>query len=275
MERIVFLNGKFIPAPEARIAVDEPAFLYGWGLFESMRSWRGNIVYLDAHLKRIKNACVPLALQFSYSPLELRKFIQKTVDRNCLKDAYVRLTFSKSARCTDTVIIARNYQAPALKKYQDGFCACVASYRQNENNPLARLKSANRLLYQLAYLSARGEGFDEALFLNSRGYLAEASRSNLFFAQGNDLVTPSLKCGCLEGITRKVILTLAKKYRIRVKEGEFSLADLYKAREAFLTNSLIGVMPLTKVQKKRIGKKGRPLTEFFMRQYGYLLYGNK
>lgn len=271
-KEIVFLNGKFIAQDKAKISVIDPGFLYSWGLFETMRSYNNKIVYFDKHLKRIKNSCSFITLKFSYSLRELKKIIKKAVKINGFRDAYLRLTLWKSEDGTNILIIVKKYNPCTLRKYKQGFHACIYPLRQNVNSFLTRLKTTNHLSYQLASLYAKKRRFEEALILNNRGYIAEGSRSNIFWVKNNALFTPRLECGCLDGITRQVIFDLAKKYNIKVYEGNFIVQDLYKADEAFLTNSLIGVMPLTSLEKKTIGlNKCGKTTQFFIKKYNCLL----
>lgn len=271
--RIVFLNGKFIPEEKAQVSVLAPGFLYGWGLFESMRSYNNKIVYFQHHLKRIKNSCKLMDMKFIYGIDKSKEIIQRAVKINGLFDAYVRLTLWKSKSNTGILIAAKNYRPPSLRKYRRGFRASVAIFRQNENSFFSRLKTANYLLSQLSYSQARRGGFDEAIILNNRGYITEGSRTNIFFAKNNAIFTPGLECGCLDGITRRVVFDLAKQYNIKIYEGNFTLLDLYGADEAFLTNSLIGIMPLASIARRQIasGSDRGKLTKFFMERYKCLL----
>lgn len=271
-KEIVFLNSKFLPAKDAKVSVLEPGFLYGFGLFETMRLYRNKIVYFDKHLKRIERSCNLIEIKLPYSLAKLKELIKKTVKINALKDAYVRLTLYKSESGTDTLIIAKPYQAYSDYKYRQGFRGCLSPLRQNENSLLAQLKTTSYLLYRLAYIQAKNRGFDEAIILNNRGYICEGSRANIFFVKDNEIFTPALECGCLEGITRRVIFDLSRKYKIKIYEGNFSLFNLYSADEAFLTNSLMGVMPLVSVERQLIkqGAVGK-ITGFFIKKYRHLL----
>lgn len=272
MEEKVFLNGKFVAGQEAKLSVLTPGFLYGWGLFETMRSYHKRIVYFDEHLERIKDSCGLIGIRFPYPLVKLKELIKKAVSINAAVDAYVRLALYKSAGGTGTLIVVKKYKPFSARKYKQGFRACICSLRQNENSYLSRLKTANYLLYKLAYAQAKEKRFDEAVILNNRGYICEGSRANVFFSNGREIFTPALECGCLGGITRRIIFTLAKKCRLKIYDGKFTLADLYQADEAFLTNSLMGVMPLVSLEKKLIGR-GRPAsaTKFFMQEYNRLL----
>lgn len=272
MKEVVFLNDKFLRPSEAKLSVLEPGFLYGWGLFETMRAYNHRIVYFNQHLQRIKNSSKLIKIQFPYSIDKLKGLIIKAVKLSGKRDTYVRLTLWKSRKGTETLIIAQKYQPHTLKNYMQGFRACIYSFRQNEDSFFSKIKTTSYLFYRVAYLEAKNRGFDEAIILNNRGLITEGSRSNIFFIKDNQIFTPALECGCLDGITRKVIFDLTKKYNLKIEQGKFSLLDLHRADEAFLTNSLIGVMSLVSIEKQLIGKglTGR-ITKFFMQKYSLLL----
>ncbi|MDD4980502.1 MAG: aminotransferase class IV [Candidatus Omnitrophica bacterium] len=273
MKEIIFLNGKFLPLREAKISILTPGFLYGWGLFETMRAYHEKIVYFNAHLERINRSCKLIGINMPYSRNKLKGIIQETVKTNAFTDARVRLTLWKFAAGADTLVSVKKYCPYSYAKYKNGFRACVSSFRQNEGSHLAQLKTTSYLLYRLAYQQAKEQGFDESVILNPRGYICEGSSTNIFLVKNQELWTPALECGCLNGITRKAVLDLAKKYHIKAYEGNLSLPDLYAADEAFLTNSLLGIMPLAAVEKQRAGKgTGRyRITRFFMQEYHSLL----
>lgn len=271
MKETVFLNGKFLSGAEAKAVVSSLGLLCGWGVFETMRGYRGRIIYLPAHLERISSSAKAIGMRFPYPVPKLKILIKKALEMSSLTDAYVRLTLTKSEKGADISLIVKEYKPYPLQKYKQGFRAGVSSLRQSAS-PLAQLKTTSRLLYELSFREARTRGFDEAILLNHSGYLSEATRSNIFLVKNNGLFTPALSCGCLGGITRQAVLDLAKKYAIKVCESDLSLQDLYAADEALLTNSLIGIMPLTTVEKQRIGK-GAPgnLTKFLIEKYRLLL----
>jgi len=241
------------------------------GLFETMRSFNGKIVYLDEHLKRIFSAAKLMRMQNLSSAVNLKKLIQDTVKSNKIKDSYLKLVFLKNKRKTDISVLAKKYHPFNAKKYKEGFRVRISSFWKDESHPFAGLKTTDRLIYELSFQEARAKGFDEALLLNCERSLAEGSRSNIFFVKDKILFTPSLKCGCLNGITRKVVFDLAQKYKIRTKEGIFSVGDLLDADEAFFTNSLMGIMPVGMVEHNKIGKGANKITKFLMEKYQRLL----
>ncbi len=155
--------------------------------------------------------------------------------------------------CT-VFIAAQTYTPYSAQTYRKGFKAVLASQRRNSQSSLPRVKSTNYLESLLAKMEAKMAGADEALFLNERGFVAEASACNIFLVMGGVLLTPPLSSGILPGITREVVLELASTLGIPVREQEVGLKDLFKAEEAFLTNSILEIMPLTNVEGRSIGR---------------------
>ncbi len=262
----IFLNGKFVNPEEANVSALSQGFLFGYGLFETMRSYQKRIVYFNQHMRRIMESSRLIGINPSYSIDKIKAIINETVKLNGSCDNYVRLTLWKSDGQAGILVIVREYFPYPFKKYMVGFRACVSKFVQEENSFLSGIKTTSRVMIELAYACAKEKKFDEAVILNSRGYIAEASRSNIFFVKGNELFTPSLACGCLKGITRQAIFDLARERNIIVNEGEFTLNDLYNADEAFLTNSLMGVMPLVSLGKISISRASS-LTKFFIAKY--------
>ena len=149
-----------------------------------------------------------------------------------------------------------------------GMAAVVSGVRRNETSPLARVKSLNYLDNLLAREEARRSGAGEALLLNTRGFIAEGAASNVFLVRDGTLLTPGVEAGALPGITRQVVMELAGEEGLAVEEANVTLPDLFGAGEAFLTNSVMEVMPLVSVDGRPVGP-GRPgpLTERLARRY--------
>jgi len=157
--------------------------------------------------------------------------------------------------CTQptVLILAGHYKPYPEQVYEKGFRAVVSSIRRNSQSPLSRLKSANYLENMLAKQEARAAGVDEAICLNEKGLLAEASMSNIFLVNDGILRTPGEESGILPGITREVVLELASQLGINTFEQDIRLDELFQTQEAFLTNSLMEIMPLTEIDGKPVG----------------------
>ena len=276
MNEIVYLNGSLIPREQARISPLDYGFLYGFGLFETMRAYQGRVFLLNNHLNRLSRAAKMLGV-----PVKIAKLKQPVIDilrANELDDARIRITVSpgegavapepNTCKKPTVLITAVRYQPYPEKVYQKGFKAIISSIRRNSQSPLSRLKSTNYLESLLAKQETKATGADEALLLNDRGLLAEASMSNIFLVTNGTLRTPGEESGILPGITRGVIIELASKLGINAVEDEIRTEELFQAEEAFLTNSLIEVMPLAEAEWKTIGSDvPGPITKRLMTAY--------
>jgi branched-chain amino acid aminotransferase len=278
----VYLNGVLLPLSEARISPLDYGFLYGFGLFETMRAYNRRVFRLEQHLNRLAESAEEIRIAKPVDTAELKSAIYKTLDANRLDDAYIRLTLSggegpvgldpTGCKKLTTLIIVKEYTGYPAEKYLAGFRALTSSIKVHAASPTSRIKSINFLERLLAKSEAVKAGSDEAVMLNTEGFLAEGSVSNLFLVFGDVIHTPSLQCGILPGVTRSVVLELASQLNIRVVERRISLDEFYSADEAFLTNSLMEIMPLTEVNNKTLGT-GRigSLTKRLMHSYSYLV----
>ncbi len=280
MNEIVYLNGALIPRSQASISVLDYGFLYGFGLFETMRAYGGQVFRLDRHLKRLMRSAEILELPME--GLELKGAVMATIQANQFSEARIRITISMGegamvpdpASChkPTVLILVGDYQPYPEQVYQRGFRAIVSSIRRNSQSPPSRLKSAKYLESILARQEGRAAGVDEALCLNEKGLLAEGSMSNLFLVTDGTLRTPGAESGVLPGITREAILELASARGISVLEHDIRLEELSQAQEAFLTNSLMEIMPLTEVEGQSVGSgRAGPLTQRLRAAYKELV----
>jgi branched-chain amino acid aminotransferase len=280
MSEIVYLNGCLLPANQARISVQDHGFLYGFGLFETMRGYNGKVLCLERHLNRLKISAEFLGISVDIA--ELKDAVDKTIVANGFNDARIRITVSagkaknlpESAGYsrTNVLVTVERYHPYPQKVYRRGFRAVISSIRRNSQSPITRLKTANYLECLLARRQALDMGADEAIFLNDKGLIAEASISNIFLISEGVLRTPDEDSGILPGITRKLVLEIASRLGIKTREEGIGPSELFEAQEAFLTNSLIEVMPLTLTEGRPIAA-GEPgiLTRKIMAAYREIL----
>ena len=258
MEEIVYLNGSLIPRSQAHVSVYDHGFLYGYGLFETMRAYHGKIFLLGRHIKRLLDSAGIIGLSSRLSGIDLSGACVAVLQANGLEEARLRLTVSHGeadvfpwaeTNNTPTVLVtARSYTPFPAEKYRQGFRVGVASVRRCRQSVVASMKSVNYLASVMARMESASQGLDEALLLNDMGFVAEGGSSNVFFVKASGLMTPSLESGILPGITREVVLELAGAPGISVTEGDVSLADLGRFDEAFLTNAMMEIMPLVAVR---------------------------
>jgi branched-chain amino acid aminotransferase len=282
MAEIIYLNGRLIPRSRAKLSPFDHGFLYGYGLFETMRAYQGHIFRLDRHLARLRRSAQSLGLANRLAAFDLKAACTKTLDANKLKDARVRLTVSAGegdmtpdpGTCpSPTVLISVQHLAPLPpEKYETGFKAALSSMRRNSQSPLSRLKSTCYMENILARMAARAAGCDEAILLNEQDYLAEGSTTNIFLVSNGALITPSLESGVLRGITREAVLEIARTSDITTLERQVELKELIEAEETFVTNSILELMPLTWFEGKPIGP-GKPgqLTKELLAAYRKLV----
>ena len=272
MAEIIYLNGRLIPRSKAKLSPFDYGFLYGYGLFETMRAYQGHIFRLDRHLARLRRSAQSLSLTHSIlNTVEGKQSLEvacmETLEANKLKNARLRLTVSAGegdmtpdpSTCSNPTILvtARNLVPLPPEKYESGFKAALSSLHRNSQSPLSRLKSTCYMENILARMAVRATGCDEVILLNEQGYLVEGSITNIFLVSKGDLVTPSLGSGVLPGITREAVLEIARASNLKILERQVELKELIEAEEAFITNSILELMPLTWFEGKPIGT-GKP-----------------
>jgi branched-chain amino acid aminotransferase group I len=272
MAEIIYLNGRLIPRFEAKLSPFDHGFLYGYGLFETMRAYNGHIFRLDSHLTRLRCSAESIGLTHSILTTDegkqsLKAACVATMEANELRNARLRLTVSAGegdmtpdpTTCSSPTILitAQNLVPLTPGKYESGFKAVLSFLRRNSQSPLSRLKSTCYMENVLARTAARATGCDEAIFLNEQGYLAEGSSTNIFLVSNGELITPCFESGVLPGITRDAVLEIARTSNIKATERWVQLNELIEAQEAFLTNSILELMPLVSVEGRPIGS-GKP-----------------
>lgn len=274
----VWINKKFVGIDNARISIFDRGYLYGDGVFETMRSYAGRIFRLDEHLDRLFKALKIMRISPPYGKQALEKIIYKCLEVNGIKSGYIRLEITRGEGRfgisyqddfkPNMVIVAKPFGEYPDWMYSRGIKAKVVAVRQNEYSPVSTIKSLNFLQFILARLYAKEDGYDEAILLNTKGNVAEAATSNIFLVKRESLVTPSIDSGILPGVTRRVIIEIAKKLKVGVRERTVSPRELKSADEIFLTNSLVEVMPVMGVngRKVRDGKVGE-ITKLFHISY--------
>ncbi len=250
----VWLNGSFQPAEEARVSIFDRSFLYGDGLFETVRVY-GNRPFLWAeHLARLHAGATLLRLRLPYGDAELSTAAAELLARNAMPESLLRLHVSRgvgrrgySPRGADspTVILSQHPVTPNDPAQPIAWKLATASLRLPVHDPLTAVKSANKLLHILARAEAEDQGADEALLLNSAGKVAEATSGNVFWLVDGRLFTPPLTDGALAGVTRAWVLRLAALLGLLAAERTATPADLRDAEGVFLTLSSLEIVPVT------------------------------
>ncbi|MFC1767088.1 aminotransferase class IV [Candidatus Margulisiibacteriota bacterium] len=263
----IYINGKYVQKEKAKISVFDRGLLYGDGLFESIRTYGGKPLMLDEHLDRLYEAAKTIYLQIGISKKALAQAVLKTIKINRFKESYIKVMVTRGVSRTHGLDIKNVKGKPTiiiivdeLKEcpptvYSKGWKAIITSIKREDT--LANIKSLNYINNIEAKIEANKRKANEAFMLTADGYLSEGTTSNLFFVKGKTLYTPSLRTGILEGLTRGVVIKSAKKLKIKVVEGFFKKEKLYKADECFVTSSGPGIIPIVKVDGRKIGR-GKP-----------------
>ncbi len=268
----VYVNGEFTKEEQARISVFDHGFLYGDGAYETCRAYEGRILLWERHFARLCRSCDWLGLQVPFSGEEWETIFGELLAKNQLRNAGLRLTISRGegplgidpGGCLQpTIVVMVKPLIPyILEARERGLTLHVASVRRNP--PLAQnpqIKSLSFLNNILAKQEATASGADDALMLNMDEMVTECTTSNIFFVSEGHLCTPSVGCGLLEGITREIVMELAKAMNLLVEEGQYSLSRVQQSEECFMTNTGLEIMPVIRIGDQPIGSGVRgPLT---------------
>lgn len=264
MAKYVWLNGELVEHDKAAISVFDHGVLYGDGVFEGIRAYNGRIFKLDEHIERLYNSAKIIMLEIPYSKDELKKMIIATCKANGIVDGYIRPVVTRGAgtlgiapwKCpTPTVfIIADVIQLYPEELSKNGLPLITVSTRRNIPDSFSPMvKSLNYLNNIMAKIEGHQAGVEEAIMLNNDGYVAECTGDNIFIIQFGEIFTPPVSAGALPGITRNTVIELAKAAGYVVGEKLFGTAELYIAGEAFLTGTAAEVVPVIKVDGRKIG----------------------
>ena len=272
---ICYVNGEYVPAGEAKVSAFDHGFLYGDGLFESMTVTNRRIFKFSEHLDRMERSARALKLELPEPRERIAEIVKECVRKSGVNDVYLRVVISRGAgyplldpRVVDKATIAVLLHDPApppetgssYKAKGAGLRLKTAGVRKAPSESFeARVKSLNYLNNVMARIEAVESGFDEAILLDVRGFVAEAPGENVFVVKGGVLRTPNAH-NVLEGITRKVVLEIAAEAGIAAEEADLTLYDLYTADECFLTSSFSRVHAVAEVDGRPIAAPG-PITK--------------
>lgn len=267
----IFCNSKFIEKENLE-EIFEPGFLFGWGVYETLRAYKGKVPFLSLHIDRLNKNLELLGI--GKVDLDFTGKIKQLLYENKLEDAYIRITAYKKRESTGLIIYIDKFGYYPKETYEKGFSAIISPYRRDTKSPFSQIKSLSYLENRMSWSKAQKVNKDEALLFNQEDYLIGGSRSNLFLVKGKEIITPSIKSGAFAGITRQLLINELMDLRVKIKEKELTLEDLYDANEAFLSSSLLEVMPLVECGSKKIGD-GKPgsITAEVLSQYRELCRG--
>ena len=275
----IYIDGKLYGESEAKISVFDHGLLYGDGVFEGIRAYNGRVFKLKEHIDRLFCSAHALLLDIPLSRADLCRATVETIRANELKDAYIRLIVTRgvgtlglnprSCKQPSVIIIAGKIQVYPAEMYARGMDMVTVPTTRNLHSAVnPAIKSLNYLNNILAKIEANHAGVEEAVMLNSEGYVAEGTADNLFIVKQGKLLTPPLSAGALYGITRATVIELAEQTGLKVSEPNLTRYDLFNADECFVTGTGAEIMPVVKIDGRVIGSgKPGPITQQLVKEY--------
>jgi branched-chain amino acid aminotransferase len=258
------MNGKFLPQSQALISVLDHGFMYGDGCFDAYCGKNGYIFMLEEHTDRLYRSIHALKLKVAMTKEEMNRDIVECVRLNGLLDFYIKVIVSRGAspepvldprKCPEPMIVIYARQLMHErdpKKVDSGIRLKISGMRRIPHDCMEpKVKTCNYLNHVLPKFEVWEAGYDDALMLDTRGYVSEAAGYNIFAVTNGGLITP--ENNILEGITRRAVTSIARELNMTVTEGLFTPYDFFTADEVFLTNTVSGVTPVTYLDGYTIG----------------------
>lgn len=275
----IYIDGKYYDEKTAKISVFDHGLLYGDGIFEGIRAYNGRVFKLKEHIDRLFCSAKSILLNMPLSAEEITRAVLEACRRNKLRDGYIRLVVTRGVgglglnpnRCKapSVIIIADRIQLYPPEFYERGLDLITVPTVRNLHSALnPAIKSLNYLNNILAKIEANNGGCEEAIMLNAEGFVSECTGDNVFIVKDGNMFTPPLSAGALYGITRAVVMDLAREASIAVSEPNLTRYDLFNADECFLTGTGAELIPVVKIDGRVIGSgKPGPVTKSLVRKY--------
>jgi len=275
MSEKVFLNDKLIDAGKACISISDSGLLYGAGLFETMRSHNGVVFALADHLDRLFFSARSLSINNPYDKRYMTDAVHEVLSANNLRDARLRITFtsgpmaeSNQDRKPTLLITAAKFRSYPPEYYKNGVVVILCPFRQNPDDPTCGHKTTSYYSRMIALNMAHQKRAAEALWFTADNRLAEGCVSNVFLVKDSAVFTPPIETPVLAGVARKTICQLAVGNSIELVERNLTVDDLLGADEVFLTNVIMQVMPITRIEKHTVGNgKVGPMVKKLQRSF--------
>ncbi|MBI3878359.1 MAG: aminotransferase class IV [Verrucomicrobia bacterium] len=258
---IVFLNGRFVSEERALVSVSDRGFLYGDGLFETVRVHRSRPFLLARNLERLRRSAEFLGIQLPYSAGEFECIANELIRRNGAKESLLRLSVSRGVgprgyspkEATHPTVFLSLHSPPKLNVSTPArWKLATASLRINASDPFTHYKTSNKLLQILARAEAEARGADEGLLLNTEGFVAETASANIFWIRRGTVFTPPLDCGALPGITRGLVMSFCREKNIACREMRATPDKLRRADGVFLSLSSFGLVEVASLDGARL-----------------------
>lgn len=278
-QNYVYINGKFVEREKASVSVFDHGLLYGDGVFEGIREYSGIIFQLKEHMVRLYNSAKYIRLPIPLSMEEMEQAIISVLRKNNLKDAYIRVVVTRGAGdlgvdpklCDrpNIFIITESMESVLSLSEPKVISVMISSYRRDSTDATSHeVKSLNYLNSVLAKIEANEMEVNDAIMLDRRGFVSEATVSNVFIVKDGSVHTPSGASGILRGITRGRVIRLCEELGLEIKERDITPYELFTADEVFLTGTKSEIVSVGKINSVVIGKSSPgPVTRSIYRAF--------
>ena len=261
----IYINGKFYHRSEAKISVFDSGFLLGDGVWEGIRLHEGTLIHLDTHIDRLFDGARSIAMKMHLTKMEIINAIWLTLKENNMKsDTHIRLIVSRGIKSTPyqhpkvtisdpTIVIIPEYKRPNKDVIAKGIRLVSVQTRRDSGVQDPKINSLSKMNCISACIEAEKLGAEEGLMLDSNGFVSTCNSTNFFIVVNKEIWTSTGE-HCLNGVTRGAIIDLCRQNNILVYEKNFGIEDVYNADEAFVTGTFAGVIPVTEIDGKNMGK---------------------
>lgn len=267
----IFLDGQYKKISESRLKGISPGLLKGLGVFETLLCEDRKVFFLPEHYRRFLHGCDRYILPKPPAFKEIKIIVARLLSDNKIKNGRIRLAAWRRGWELHFAVVVVDRVGFSDSIYRRGFRVGVYPRCLDRPFQLAKVKSLDYQFFLRAYEYALKNHYQEAVLLNTSGHVVEGSRSNIFCVKGRKLLTPSLTSGCLAGVTRQMVLNAAKNLGIKTAVKVVTVEDLRNSEEIFLTNALVGLMPVTRFGDCKIANsQPGPVTLRLAKCYGKL-----
>ena len=269
----IYIDGQFFPRADAKVSVMDSGYLLGDGVWEGIRLFNNHLIHLEKHLERLYEGAEAIQMDIGVSKSEMKSALEKTLKKNeMISDVHIRLIVSRGIKSTPyqhpkvtighpTIVIIPEYKKPSPRLKIEGITLGTVSTIRSNLTQDPRINSLSKHNCIAACIEADKIGVDEGLMLDPEGYVSTCNSTNFFMITSNEVWTSNGQ-HCLNGVTRHSVIDICKKKQVPIKEKQFSINEVHKADEVFVTGTFAGIIPVRSVDGNTIGNGTRgPLTE--------------
>ena len=269
----IYIDGQFFPRADAKVSVMDSGYLLGDGVWEGIRLYNNHLIHLEKHLERLYEGAEAIQMDIGVSKSEMKSALEKTLKKNqMISDVHIRLIISRGIKSTPyqhpkvtighpTIVIIPEYKKPSPRLKIEGITLGTVSTIRSNLTQDPRINSLSKHNCIAACIEADKIGVDEGLMLDPEGYVSTCNSTNFFMITSDEVWTSNGQ-HCLNGVTRQSVIDICKKKQVPIKEKQFSINEVHKADEVFVTGTFAGIIPVRFVDGNTIGNGTRgPLTE--------------